>query len=271
LRLAGAAGWAALLALTAAAFAGCDQCEYGAVICRDNAILTCTSTSAPLRWMVNADCGPRLCRLARSSTGAPAGVCSVEEQPNPACGASNGSVCAGGRVVTCDLGYVVAVDDTCARVDLCITKDMPGVSQRLAMPFCAVSTTPDPRCPADPPGDTEVFVTPHCAAGHLIKCALGLLSSETDCGAEELCYTPSHTDPTDFPQATCVASRTPDPRCPAGMPSTPFERRALVCDGDRLLTCVDALLASTQDCGPAGCEHPPENAAADCRMAITAR
>ena len=262
MRRAGASGWLALGALAAAAIGGCDQCEYGEVVCRDNAIWTCAGSSAPLRWMVQTDCGDKLCLVTRASTGAPAGVCSIEDQPNPACVAGQRSVCAGARVVSCDLGYVVNVDDTCARADLCIAKGTPGVSQRLAAPFCAVSTTPDARCPAEPPGETAV--------GHLIRCALGLLSSETDCGAEELCYTPSNADPAGLPQATCVASRTPDPRCPAGMPNTSFDRMTLVCDGDRLLRCVDALLAGTQDCGPGGCEHPPENAAANCRAPTAA-
>lgn len=264
-------GWAKLIALgtlVASSSAGCDHCEYGSVICRDNAVWSCVGTGAPLQWMMGAACEDTLCRVGRSSSGAPVGVCSVEDQPNPACPTGGGTVCAGGRVVSCDSGYVVRVNDTCASTDLCIAPGMPGVPQRLGQPFCAVSKTPDARCPAESAGDRAVFVTPHCFAGSLVECALGLLSSATDCGAPELCYTPSSMGgETEFPQPTCVASRMPDPRCPAGTPSTPFQRKALLCDGDQLLTCVDGLLAGTQGCGAIGCEHPPENASANCRTA----
>jgi hypothetical protein len=198
------------------------------------------------------DCGPhRYCRIGTvpvgPTRGFQQGVCAAVPDPEPSCltptldQRNNESACTSdGRAVRCMAGYVIEVLATCTSPALCIASATPAA--------CTVANVPDPRCPAGPTHTTT------CQGDRAVTCAAGYLLSDQDCGPG-LCYTPAVSQP------TCVASRTPDPRCTAisGGSNTNV---ASGCAGNSLLTCVDGLYTTpARDCGIDYChEYSPGSA-----------
>lgn len=258
-----------LAAVAAALGGGCDECEYGQVICRDNEIWSCAN-SAPLEWK-RMPCGDKVCQVVSSPGAESKGLCSVEAAAHPACAmpAVRDLTCADGRVVACNGGFITDVLQTCAAPDLCVTSPIP---------FCALSLAPDPRCAAAASDRAAAYkLITVCGGGHLLSCAYPsqLVAEDTDCGGEDLCYTgppspgPSPSLPGATPNPTCVVSRTPDPRCADTMSTAYAERISQLCDQaprqDTLVNCLDGLLTSTRDCGAGGCVHQQGYAYAECR------
>lgn len=217
---------------------GRGECELNqAAQCRGNAYWRCTaSEDQPGRWD-KVDCGAhRYCRIGTDFRGT-GGGCMAEPDPEPACQSvvpRTGTACtADGRVVSCVGGYVLNVVATCGAPGLCFS-DIP-------YPTCVASTTLDPRCPS------TMTLNTVCMGDHAVTCSSGYLVADEPCGAG-LCYTP----PDVHQSPTCVASLTPDPRCPALPPPT-TSGRSFACEGNAVITCIDGLYAGSADCGTDTC------------------
>jgi hypothetical protein len=234
----GAGLWALL-----AAGCGGDQCTAGQVDeCHGNEAWSCYGTSdTPPTWH-RTTCGARrYCRVGTDVNGTTS-TCAAEPTPEPSCVAAvlkpgarlNLSACtADGRAVTCVAGYVNQVLATCASPELCISTAAPTA--------CAVTSAPDPRCPAATPTFGH---TTSCLGDHALTCAAGYLVEDRDCGAG-LCDAISAA-PND---QGCLASRTPDPRCTAISSTAASSGLAYGCDGNTFFQCFNNLYVHGIDCG----------------------
>jgi hypothetical protein len=99
--------------------------------------------------------------------------CALSDAPDPSCPEPDEfeapeSACAGEEIITCRQRF--AMDrGPCGGTKVC-------VSNEFGTPSCALSATPDPRCPSDEDGASAV-----CAGDTVLGCSGGFARSERRC------------------------------------------------------------------------------------------
>jgi hypothetical protein len=218
----------------------CSLCATGCAVttaaperCTPNEGHCVGNTAVVCRWdelnpdptWRSADCGVKTCVAAEGQA-----ICAEPECFRAPVGMAN--VCVAGTLYRCEYGsWVDKV--VCASADLCMQS--PVFSDNAA---CVLSSTPDPLCAAGPDGRA-------CDGQVRIGCAAGYRVYEFDCGGAGLCRTipPGPGRPT--PQAQCVLSAVPDPRCAEKVLAT-IEPFRYGCDGNVSFVCLGSSLIAAR-------------------------
>jgi hypothetical protein len=216
--------WAQLLLICSAlGSAGCNECDPGERRCQAGELEICEPPCS------DPGCSARFTRQNCGGTcvdpkNAPA-FCALVAQPDPKC-KGRSQFCDGETEVSCTAGYRVAAHD-CGPDAHCVVLDYGGepVPVGSSAVRCAPSTEVDPRCPA------KHGLDEHCDGADQVSCDTGFLLSVDTC--PYACVEPS------AGVVSCAVSSTPDPRC---------AKKAALCDGTRLITCVAGYLKSIGDC-----------------------
>jgi len=165
------AGWLA-------AAAGCgDFCQVGQAKCEGNTVYRCWAPEHGTgKWAAIEDCGASFCKS--SAAGA---VCSLSQQPDPACAASITSEidarCNGSLQIRCGLGYLTGVGDDCLEPALCFYSLCSAVGE--IHPVCGTLDEPNK------------YVRTTCYMNHVLICREGRLADMVDCGSGQCAAGPA--------------------------------------------------------------------------------
>lgn len=204
-----------------------DECsKEGQTRCHGNAPQTCTPPCAEFgcHWSWTGAACPEDSTCVNPADGT--AFCALSANPDPNCGGVDNAYCgADGVGVECFAGYAVS-QTICPSPTVCRDpRPYPN------LPFCALSTSTDPRCDPDPGGVNDVTVT--CDGRTLLMCEGGYVIGTAECAIACI-----------QAEGFCSLSLAPDPRC-AGISG--------YCDGDAAVTCTQGYPVSRQDCATTAC------------------
>jgi hypothetical protein len=143
----------------------------------------------------------------------------------------------------CDGNEVLTCQPPCAEMGGCgwswrrsSCEEATCVDPRGGSPFCALSTTQDPKCDG---------VNWYCDGNSAVACNQGYALQRKPCGASGFCVL------TAWGESICAEASAKDPKCPDDQFTSPSER----CDGSSILQCLSGFAVSTTAC-PAACAEP---------------